>query len=432
MKRYFPQESGAIDRYFAIVRKVVAAADKYFMAKALPAPIAALAGPLMRRTFMRYAGRTTRAVLEELTSDQRLIAVLTGQWGDFGLPPAESSFAIHAIVANHYFEGAYYPVGGAARIFEAIAPVIEASGGTVLINAEVSEIAIENRRAVGVKMKDGTLLCAPLVISDAGVMNTLGRLVPRSIAERYHALPDPAAIQTSIAHACLYLGLRHTAEELGLPKCNIWIYPDERHERTFAAELEDSTMPFAYISFPSAKDPDFARRHPGRATIDVIALARWDAYARWDGTRWKKRPVEYEAAKKQLTDRLLEVSYRHLPQIEGKIDVCELSTPLTTRHFANYERGEIYGLAHTPARFREPLLRPRTPIRGLFLTGQDATACGVAGALMGGVLCASAIMRRNLVSSIAKQASGIEDTTESRAALGEPALVANRPVVPAG
>src|SRR5208283_3605860 len=112
-----------------------------------------------------------------------------------------------------------------------------------------------NRRAVGVKMKDGPLLRAPLVISDAGVMNTLGRLVPRSIAERYHALPDPAAIQTSIAHACLYLGLRHTAEELGLPKCNIWIYPDERHERTFAAELEDSTMPFAYISFPSAKDP---------------------------------------------------------------------------------------------------------------------------------------------------------------------------------
>ena len=431
LKRHFPQESGAIDRYFAIVRKVVAAANKYFMAKALPAPLATLAGPLMQRTFMRYADRTTRAVLEELTSDQRLIAVLTGQWGDFGLPPAESSFAIHAIVANHYFEGAYYPVSGAARIFQAIAPVIEASGGKVLINAEVSEIAIENRRAIGVKMKDGTVLRAPLVISDAGVMNTLGRLVPRSVAERYRALPDPAAIRPSIAHACLYLGLRQTAEELSLPKCNIWIYPDERHERTFAAEPDDSTLPFAYISFPSAKDPDFARRHPGRATIDVITLARWDAYAQWDGTRWKKRPAEYEAAKKRLADRLLEVAYRHLPQIAGKIDVCELSTPLTTRHFANYERGEIYGLAHTPARFREPLLRPRTPIRSLFLTGQDVTACGVAGALMGGVLCASAIMGRNLMSSIAKPAPAIEYTVQSRAASRAPARAANRPVVPA-
>jgi all-trans-retinol 13,14-reductase len=84
------------------------------MVKALPAPIAALAGPLLRRCFLRYADRTTRSVLEELTSDQKLIAVLTGQWADFGLPPAQSSFAIHAIVTNHYLEGAYYPWGARA------------------------------------------------------------------------------------------------------------------------------------------------------------------------------------------------------------------------------------------------------------------------------------------------------------------------------
>ena len=400
LKRHFPREAGAIDRYFAMVAEVVAASGGYFMAKALPAPIAALAGPHLRRHFMRYAERTTRSVLEELTQDQRLIAVLTGQWGDFGLPPAQSSFAIHAIVANHYFEGAYYPVGGAGRIFEAIAPVIEAGGGKVVINAEVSAIAIENGRAVGVTMKDGATIRAPLVISDAGVMNTFGRLLPTDVAGRFH--PDPHALELSMAHLCLYLGLRHTAAELGLPKSNLWIYPDQEHERTFANALEDTgaALPPVYISFPSAKDPDFARRHPGRATIDVITFARWDSFARWNETRWKKRPEEYGAMKERLTARLLEAVYRQLPQIKGKIDVCELSTPNTTRHFANYANGEIYGLAHTPARFREPLLRPRTPIRGLFLTGQDVTACGVAGALMGGALCASAILRRNLVRSI--------------------------------
>jgi all-trans-retinol 13,14-reductase len=402
LKRHFPREAQVIDRYLAMVAEVVAASGRYFMAKALPAPIAALAGPLLRRSFMRYAQRTTRSVLEELTRDQRLIAVLTGQWGDFGLPPAQSSFAIHAIVANHYFEGAYYPVGGAGRIFDAIAPVIEAGGGKVLINAGVSGIATENGRAVGVTMSDGAVIRAPLVISDAGVINTFGRLLPGDVAERCH--PDRTALEPSIAHLCLYLGLRHTADELGLPKSNLLIYPDERHERTFANALEDpaAAMPPVYISFPSAKDPDYARRHPGRATIDVITLARWDSFARWSDTRWKKRPQEYGAMKEKLTARLLEVVYRHLPQIKGRIDVCELSTPITTRHFSNYANGEIYGLAHTPARFREPLLRPRTSIRGLFLTGQDVTACGVAGALMGAVLCASAILRRNLVRSISR------------------------------
>lgn len=418
LKRHFPRETEAIDRYFAIVREVVAASYRYFMSKALPAPIAALAGSILRRPFMRYAKRTTRSVLEELTSDQRLIAVLTGQWGDYGLPPAESSFAIHAIVANHYFEGAYYPVGGAGRIFDAIAPVIAAAGGKVLINAEVSEIAIGNGRASGVKLSDGAVIRAPLVISDAGAVNTFERLLSREIAEKHGALLDRRALSPSVAHLCLYLGLQHTAEELGLPKGNIWIYPDERHERTYANALEDldGPMPPVYISFPSAKDPDFSRRHPGRATIDVITLARWDGFARWADTRWKKRGDEYEAMKKRLAERLLEVVYRQLPQLQGKLDVCELSTPLTTSHFANYQSGEIYGLAHTPARFADPLLRPRTPIPGLFLTGQDVTSCGVAGALMGGVLCASAVMGRNLAGAIAKEPAAHRDASSTRQA----------------
>src|SRR5262249_31769500 len=81
-------------------------------------------------------------VLESLTADQGLIGLLTAQWGDYGLPPAQSSFAIHALVAHHYFAGGSYPVGGAARIAQTIAPVIRARGGELLSNAEVAEGAV--------------------------------------------------------------------------------------------------------------------------------------------------------------------------------------------------------------------------------------------------------------------------------------------------
>ena len=64
-----------------------------------------------------------------------LIAVVTGQFGDYGLPPAESSFAMHALVASHYLHGGFYPVGGSAVIAESIIPVIERAGGLVLTNA---------------------------------------------------------------------------------------------------------------------------------------------------------------------------------------------------------------------------------------------------------------------------------------------------------
>jgi all-trans-retinol 13,14-reductase len=97
------------------------------------------------------------------------------------------------------------------------------------------------------------------------------------------------------------------------------------------------------------------------------------------------------------------VLYRYVPSVQYRVVHAELSTPLTTRDFTNYAHGEIYGLAHTPDRFRLRALGPRTPVRGLYLTGQDAAVCGVTGAVSGGILAASAVLRRNLFKAVIKQ-----------------------------
>ena len=403
---HFPGEASAIDRYFALVHEAVAAMYDFFASKALPRLLGAMVMPMARRRFFRHSDRTTREVLESLTTNQRLIGVLTAQWGDYGLPPAQSSFAIHALVAHHYFGGASYPVGGAARIAETIAPVIRAAGGEILSNAEVAEIVVEGNRAVGVRMAaDGAVLSAPLIVSDAGIANTFGRLLPTPVAVRHGLRAALGALPPSTAHASLYVGLRGTARELGLERANLWIYPDERHEHTMAATAEPAAAPVAYISFPSAKDPDFERRCPGRSTIEVLTLLPWSRFAQWQDTRWHKRGDSYDADKRALADRLLEILYAHVPQARGAVELAELSTPLSTRHFAAHPQGEIYGIAHTPARFRHPLLRPATPVRGLFLTGADVTTCGVGGALMGGALCASTILRRNLIEAVRRRRS---------------------------
>jgi hypothetical protein len=41
-------------------------------------------------------------------------------------------------------------------------------------------------------------------------------------------------------------------------------------------------------------------------------------------------------------------------------------------------------------------------VRGLFLTGADVATAGVGGALMGAVMCASAILRRNMVQAVGR------------------------------
>ena len=402
LKKRFPKETQAIDKYFAFVQQSVKSSFSFFKASALPSLIDYFVGGYLRREFLSLAKQTTRQVLESLTKDQHLIALLTGQFGDYGLAPAESSFAMHAAVANHYFEGGYYPIGGGSRIAETIIPLITKAGGKVLINAEVAEVIVENGRAQGVRMaRDGAVLHAPIVISDAGAMNTYMKLLPVESRSTLK-LQKLDTVKPSLAHLCLYIGLKSTAKELKLPRANFWIYPNEKHEQNLKAALDDVDAPFplVYVSFPSAKDPDFERRYPGRATIDVITVASYKHFANWDGTNWKKRGTEYEAFKESLARRLLDVLFVHVPQAKDNIDIYELSTPLTTKHFCNYEFGEIYGLDHTPIRFQQELLRPRTPISGLYLTGQDVATCGVAGALMGGVLSASTILKRNLLGQI--------------------------------
>jgi all-trans-retinol 13,14-reductase len=220
-----------------------------------------------------------------------------------------------------------------------------------------------------------------------------------------------ARVTPSTAMVALYVGLKHTDRELGLTGTNLWIHSDYDHDRAVAAYLDDPSgpLPVTYISFPSAKDPTFAERCPGRATIEVLALAPYRWFSRWEGTAWKRRGAEYDAVKERFARRLLEQLERHVPQVRGRIDCWELSTPLSNRHFANHASGEAYGVDHTPARFRERFLRPATPVKNLFLTGSDVLMEGVTGAMFGGFVAASAVLRRPLLSARAprRPATGV-------------------------
>jgi all-trans-retinol 13,14-reductase len=113
-----------------------------------------------------------------------------------------------------------------------------------------------------------------------------------------------------------------------------------------------------------------------------------------------KRDEDYVAMKEKIAQRLLNELYKQLPHLKGKIEHYELSTPLTTKHFINYQEGEIYGLDHTPKRFRQRFLKPRTPIKNFYLTGQDIVTAGVAAALFSGVIATAAITRKNIIKKV--------------------------------
>ncbi|MFT5223659.1 MAG: all-trans-retinol 13,14-reductase [Glaciecola sp.] len=393
MGEYFPAERAGIDRYVELVKQVSATSRTYFASKALPSGTPTIASSRLRRDFLALSRRSTADVLAEVTDDTRLRAVLAGQYGDYGLPPKQSSFAIHAMVTNHYWRGAVYPVGGASTIPAAAERVLEAHGGRILVGAAVTEIMVRRGKAVGVRMADGREITASQVVSNAGAFVTVD-LLPDEVRAEHGLDRQLGTVERSVSHLTLYLGLDATDEKLGLTRPNLWLYPSEDHDaniEAFVADPDAAPLPLVYASFPSAKDPDFANRHPGHSTIDVITLAKHEWFAQWDGTRWQRRGDEYEERKASFTERLLDTLEPWVPALRDHIDVAELSTPLTTSHFAGFAQGELYGIAHDPGRFDQAWLRPRTPVDGLWLTGADVVTAGVVGGLMGGALTAGAM-----------------------------------------
>ncbi len=382
----FPHERRAIRRYVRDVRRAALGFTAQTMrnnGSAVARGIGWLAGRVLRCDMQQ----TTKAYLEGHIRDPRLRALLASQWGDYGLPPEQSPFPLHALIATHYLEGAWYPEGGAGTIADAVRGIVEAHGGKFLLSREVAEVLIRDGKAAGVRLSNGEEYFAPAVVSNAGAAVTYLKLVPdgypiafRDDLKRFvESHPPTSAIS-------LYIGFRRDPRELGFQGENYWLYGDLDHDRTFAerdAWIRDGRPRMAYLSFPSLKDPR-AKSH----TAEILTMAGYETFARWREQPWLRRDADYKALKERLADTLIEYVDQQFPGFADLVEYRELATPLTNESMTGHVRGGIYGLPAVAERY-QPRNRAwssaRTPLPGLYLTGADTSSLGIVGALMGGV-----------------------------------------------
>jgi all-trans-retinol 13,14-reductase len=388
---YFPEEEKAINSYITLIEKSNKRGTAFFFEKVFEPWLSASVGKIIRKRYAKYSQKTTLEVLHTLTKNKRLIAVLCGQCGNYGLSPKYSSFSTHAMVIGHFMEGGFYPKGGADKICHKAIEVLNQYGGKVFINANVQEILTKNNKVTGLKIDDTIINCSS-VISNVGVNNTFNTLVSNKVKK--HCNFNLKEVKPSSAHLCLYVGLNKSGKELNLPKHNVWYYANEDTDELIEkSTLGEAANNFAYISFPSSKDPEWDAKNPGTSTIQALTAGKYNWFSEYEDQPWRNRDEAYKTLKKDFETSMLNRIYTLFPQIKEHVQIVEVSSPLSTKHFSNYENGEIYGLAHTPDRFKLPFLRPKTKIKGLKLTGQDITLVGVAGAMLSGILCATSILK---------------------------------------
>jgi all-trans-retinol 13,14-reductase len=269
-------------------------------------------------------------------------------------------------------------------------PVIERAGGRVQLRAAVRELIIENNRVCGVRLEDGTLHRARAVISAAGAQNTIA-LLPELLRQTRWA-QEVLALRPALCHLCLYLGFEGDIAAAGADRSNHWFFEGWDTEAAIWADpFEQPVAPALFISFPSLRDPQHDPGPTQRHTAEVVAWASWESFCQWQDSNWGSRPPEYQSFKELISERLLTQFARYFPRLAPLVRYRELSTPLSTAHFTRARQGAAYGLEVTPRRMLSPALRIRTPIRELYLAGQDALMPGTTPAMMAGALAAAAL-----------------------------------------
>jgi len=241
-------------------------------------------------------------------------------------------------------DGVLYPMGGFNRVIASIADLAKAQGVTVMTEAAVSRIVVQDGKAVGVDYRnvagESTFLAADIVVSAADMHHTETKLLEldqQTYPEKYwdEHVPGPSAL-------LLYLGVEGELPEL------------EHHTLLFTREWENgfkaifgdvTSVPnpaSLYVCKPSGVDPDVAP--DGYENLFVLVPIPADpSIGRGDVDGDGDPNIE------QIADRVIEqiADWTGIPNLASRITVRRTLGPQNFVDDLNAWRGTALGPAHT-------------------------------------------------------------------------------------
>jgi all-trans-retinol 13,14-reductase len=392
LKDRFPRERAGINGYLTAVRRVSEEINALARVRSVAG---GLRVPFQAPTLLRWGFRSARALINHYVSDPFLRAILAGQSGDHGLPPAQVSAPVHCAIVNHYMNGAFYPLGGGFAIPRAMVRALKRAGGEIWLSRPVKQIVVADGRAVGVRLADGTAVRAQHVISNADPEVTYGGLIGRErLSRRLRRRLDRAGY--SVSALSLFMAVNLDLRGMGLDSGNYWYYDHPDLDAIYGHGLTDYNLraerPEAlFLTVTTLKDP--SKMHSGHHTLEAFAFVGYEPFKRWSDSVSERRPADYGALKERLAAAMLATAGQFVPGLSEHLVFCDLGTPLTNAHYLNATRGNIYGLAKNRSQVGPFAFPSRSEIDNLWLCGASVpSGHGVAGTMTSGLTVAQSIL----------------------------------------
>ena len=276
-----------------------------------------------------------------------------------------------------------YAIGGMGAITQAMAGVAVKHGAHIDVCSEIREIIVENDRAVGVVLKNGTSVRARAVIANVNPQFLFQRLLPREVVPQAVAARMKAwkagsgSFRMNLALAKLPdftalpgPGDHHTAGIILAPSLSFM-------EQAYRDCIDHgwSRSPIVELVIPSTLDDSLAP--PGAHVAALFCQHVSPQFA--DGSTWDQH-------REAVADLMIDTVEAYAPGFKASVIAKQSLSPLDLERIFGLPNGDIFHGAMTldqlfSARPIQGFAAYRMPIAGLYLCGAGAhPGGGVTGA----------------------------------------------------
>jgi len=332
----------------------------------------------------QYREKTYGDLLNEWISNPFLKTLLSIRSSYALLPPEEISVVGMAGIEMSYFNYGVSCIEGRVETLPLkMGEALDKMGGHILKGHEADKILTEEKKAIGVRLKNGQEVRGKVIISNIDAYTTFMDLIGEdSLPSGF--LSKLRGMKPSLSYFILYLGIEGGLEELSVSNNEVFFDKNllKEYQVLYENRISDDA-PF-YLLAPSKVNPTHAPK--GKSTLCLSYKVPYHLSPNWG-----------KKIKEQLFQRLISKASALIPDLEKRILVSVETTPKTIERWTHNRWGAAYGWAQIPSQSGIHRLQRTTPFQNLYLTGHwTSPGGGISGVVVSGELTAEAVLGRLL------------------------------------
>ncbi len=269
-----------------------------------------------------------------------------------GMPMHDTNSAAMATLFDEWFEPKSYleyPKGGSESIVKALVNSFQKNNGELILSSKVEAINFSKNIATGVTLENGSELISNFVVMNSDAWSSR-KLIPREITKKW--LPKAKDIHKCGSFLHIHLGF----DASGLQNLPIHAIHVDDWERGINAERNVTVF-----SIPSVLDKGMAPK--GKHVLHGYTPAN-EPWEIWESLN--PNESTYKNLKEERCSIFLKSLRKIIPDIDNRIEIKLLGTPLTHKKFTNTYCGS-YGPALSAAKGLFPGCK--TPVKNLLTCG---------------------------------------------------------------